>query len=71
MIESFAQLKQLLHNNQPRTAVVAAAHDAHTLQAVFAAQADGLITPILVGHREEILELAQQLDHPLTSATPL
>ena len=71
MIESFAQLKQLLHNTHPRTAVVAAAHDAHALQAVFAAQDDGLITPILVGHREEILELAQKLDHPLTSATQI
>lgn len=71
MIESFAQLKQLLSNTQPHTAVVAAAHDEHTLQAVFAAQDDGLIKPILVGRREEILELAQQLDHPITSNTQI
>lgn len=71
MIESFAQLKQLLSNTQPHTAVVAAAHDEHTLQAVFAAQDDGLIKPILVGRREEILELAQQLGHPITSDTQI
>ena len=71
MIESFAQLKQLLSHTNPRTAVVAAAHDEHTLQAVFAAQDDGLITPILVGNRTEILELAQKLDHPLTPDTQI
>lgn len=69
MIESFAQLKQLIQNTQPRPAVVAAAHDEHTLQAVFAAQDDGLIRPILVGRPDEIQNLAQQLGHPLTRDT--
>ncbi len=69
MIQSFSQLKQSLQNLQPQTAVVAAAHDEHTLQAVFAAQDDGLIRPILVGRREEIFDLAQRLDHPLTNDT--
>ena len=41
--------------------MVAAAHDLHTLEAVFAAQQDGLISPILVGRREEIRSLARQL----------
>lgn len=71
MIESFSQLKQLLKHTQPRSAVVAAAHDEHTLQAVFAAQDDGLICPILVGRPDEIRALAQHLDHPLTSDTIL
>jgi len=66
MIESFVQLKQLLSDVQPCPAVVAAAHDEHTLQAVFAAQDDGLIRPVLVGRRDEILELASHLGHPLT-----
>jgi len=69
MIESFVQLKQLLSDVQPCPAVVAAAHDEHTLQAVFAAQDDGLIRPILVGRKDEILELASHLGHPLTSDT--
>ena len=71
MIQSFSQLKQLLQNVPPSTAVVASAHDEHALQAVFSAQDDGFITPILVGHRGEILELAQKLDHPLTPDTKI
>lgn len=54
MIQSFDQLKQRLSQISPRTAVVAAAHDGHTLQAVLAAQGDGLIRPLLVGHKAEI-----------------
>lgn len=67
MINRFSQLHQLCSHSEPRTAVVAAAHDEHTLQAVFQAQHDGLIRPILVGHREEISDIARHLDHPLTS----
>lgn len=66
MIESFTQLKQRLQHLPPRKAVVAAAHDEHTLQAVFAAQKDGLIEPILVGRREEVLELGQRLGCPVS-----
>ena len=61
VISSFAELKTRLHNLPPKAAVVAAAHDEHTLQAVFAARRDGLIRPILVGRREEILSLACKL----------
>ncbi len=67
MINRFSQLKQLCSQSEPRTAVVAAAHDEHTLQAVFQAQSDGLIRPILVGHRDEISDIARHLGHPLTA----
>ncbi len=66
VIAGFSQLKSKLHNLPPKTAVVAAAHDEHTLQAVFAAQRDGLIRPILVGHREEILSIAHGLGQELS-----
>lgn len=66
MVESFAQLKEHVRSLQPKKAVVAAAHDEHTLQAVFAAQKDGLIQPLLVGRREEILELSRELGHPIS-----
>lgn len=65
VISGFQELKARLRNIPPKPAVVAAAHDEHTLQAVFAAQQDGLIQPVLVGHREEIFKIAQQLGHPL------
>ncbi len=61
VISGFPALKDRLRNLPPKTAVVAAAHDEHTLQAVFAARRDGLIRPILVGHKEEILSAARRL----------
>ena len=61
VISGFPALKDRLRDLPPKTAVVAAAHDEHTLQAVFAARGDGLIRPILVGHKEEILSAARRL----------
>lgn len=65
VISGFPALKDRLHDLPPKAAVVAAAHDEHTLQAVFAARRDGLIRPILVGHREEILSTARRLGEEL------
>lgn len=64
-ISGFQQLKEQLRGLPPKDAVVAAAHDEHTLQAVFAARRDGLIRPILVGRREEIRSIAQALGEEL------
>ena len=61
VITSFPDLKARLHGLPPKTAVVAAAHDEHTLQAVFAARRDNLIRPILVGRKEEILSIARSM----------
>lgn len=65
VISGFPALKDSLRHLPPKAAVVAAAHDAHTLQAVFAARRDGLIRPILVGHREKILSIARDLGEEL------
>lgn len=65
VISGFPALKDRLRDLPPKAAVVAAAHDEHTLQAVFAARRDGLIRPILVGHREEILSTARRLGEEL------
>ncbi len=67
VIASFSDLKTRLHELPPKRAVVAAAHDEHTLQAVFAAWRDGLIHPILVGREESILSIAHSLGEPLDS----
>ena len=61
----FRELQEKLHDLPPRQAVIAAAHDEHTLQAVFAARRDGLIRPILVGHGEEIRSIAHRLGEKL------
>lgn len=68
VIAGFSELKARLCKKTPKTAVVAAAHDEHTLQAVFAARRDGLIRPILVGRREEILAMAHGLGEELDPA---
>ena len=68
VITGFEELKQRLQDLPPKPAVVAAAHDAHTLEAVFAARKDGLIEPILVGRREEILAIAARLGEVLSEA---
>lgn len=65
VIAGFSELKSRLRSLPPKAAVVAAAHDEHTLQAVFAARRDGLIRPVLVGRREEILTIAHTLGEEL------
>ena len=66
VISGFSALKSRLQHLSPREAVVAAAHDEHTLQAVFAARRDGLIRPILVGRRNEIRSIARSLGEELS-----
>ena len=60
-ISGFQQLKQDLKHIPPKAAVVAAAHEEHTLQAVRKAQEDGLIRPVLVGDAAEIQRLTQAM----------
>ena len=62
VISGFHELRSRLREAEPVRAVVAAAHDRHTLEAVFQAQADGLISPILVGDVEKIRAIARKLD---------
>lgn len=69
MITGFQQLRERPRGLPPKDAVVAAAHDEHTLQAVFAARRDGLIRPVLVGRREEIRAIARALGEELDPDT--
>ena len=66
VISGFEELKGRLGDISPVPAVVAAANDRHTLQAVFAASRDGVIRPILVGERTGLNALARELGHPLS-----
>ena len=61
VISGFQELKTQLREAVPQRAVVAAAHEEHTLEAVFQAQRDGLIRPILVGDGEKIRAIARAL----------
>jgi len=48
-------------NKAPKVAVVAGADDAHVLEAVFTAQAMGIVTPLLTGTREKIEIIIDEL----------
>lgn len=50
---------------EPCTMAVAAAQDADVLTAVYSAAEQGLIKPLLVGHKEDILRIAQESGLPV------
>jgi len=60
MYKSFDELSKSINAGQ-RTLVVAAAHDEHTLEAVFAASVEFGTQYVLVGDREKILSLSLNL----------
>lgn len=66
VLNRFSQLKDRLNTCETKPAVVAAAHDRHTLEGVLLAQRDGLIRPILVGQRQKIMEIAEEIGLPIT-----
>lgn len=58
---SFCDLRSGLNAQAPKTIVVAAAHDNHTLEAVFSAAGELPMQYILVGNREKILDISSGL----------
>lgn len=61
MIKNFEDLKEKLDYTKAKTIVVAAAHDEHTLEAVFLASKKMPMKYILVGNREKIKQIANKL----------
>lgn len=59
-LKHLSEFKNLLDKNQRRRLVLAAAEDLNALSAVMKAAADGIIEPILVGDKEELLRLAAE-----------
>lgn len=64
MYKSYEELvKKLVSlNKPPKKAVVAGAGDEHTLEAVFAVQEKGFITPVLVGEKKDITQKLSELN---------
>lgn len=61
VINSFQQLIERVSNFEgKKKVVVVAAHDEHTLEAVFKAKEDNLVEPVLVGHKEKIEEILKR-----------
>lgn len=70
MIHNFDELKQRLAVQTGKSKVaVAAAHDLHTLEALQQAVKDELIVPVLIGRKNEILELLAKLQFHLPQET--
>ena len=65
MLNRFSDLYAPAKAGKPKTVAVACAHDAHTLEAVLHAQAEGILHALLIGHRDEILSIAAALGHSL------
>ena len=62
MIKNFVQLKERLKNMPvKRRVAVAPAQDLHTLQAVMQAAKDGIVIPVLIGKKAEILQIFQAI----------
>lgn len=55
-------LVQIAKNKEKVKIVVAAAEDRHVLEAIKNAYEKGLITPLLVGNKEKILEISKSID---------
>ena len=60
MFRNFKELSNTLSDGEPKTLVVAAAHDEHTLEAVYTAAETLPMRYILVGDREKIMKISGQ-----------
>jgi len=61
MFKNFTELKGSLSASEPKTLVVASAHDKHTLEAVYEAVESLPMKYILVGDKAKILEISREL----------
>ena len=62
-LRNFQELiNKVQNNNSKKRVAVAAAHDDHTLEAVFRAAQDKLVEPVLIGNKEKIAEIIKSLN---------
>ncbi|WP_426350326.1 phosphate acyltransferase [Alloiococcus sp. CFN-8] len=63
MYRNFEDLikKRLDLNGSPKKLILAGAEDAHALEAVFMAQAKGYISPVLVGDKDKIVKIIENI----------
>ncbi len=61
-LKNFKELVEKVQNsNSIKKVAVAAAHDKHTLEAVFRAVSDKLVEPVLVGKKDEIIKILKDI----------
>jgi len=60
-LKNFDEVIRSATSGKPRRMVVAAAADEHSLEAVFRAAGEGMVSPVLVGGKQEILPILEKL----------
>jgi len=68
-VDNFAQLEQLLAGRSPGRIAVAAAHDSHVLESVHDVWQKGYASPILIGDKEKIFAIADELQIDVSHMT--
>jgi len=68
-VDNFAQLEQLLTGRSPGRIAVAAAHDSHVLESVHDVWQKGYASPILIGDKEKIFAIADELQIDVSHMT--
>lgn len=68
-MDNFAQLEQLLTGRSPGRIAVAAAHDSHVLESVHDVWQKGYASPILIGDKEKIFAIADELQIDVSHMT--
>lgn len=66
MLKNFQALRDKVENGAPKTVAVACAHDPHTLEAVFHAAEEGILRYILIGRKDDILQIGTELAHEVS-----
>mgnify|MGYP001145595234 FL=1 len=66
MLRDFQALRERVGTAAPKTVAVACAHDGHTLEAVLRAAEEGILRYVLVGRKEDILRIGQELGHSIS-----
>ena len=69
MLKDFKALRDRVQSGAPKTVAVACAHDAHTLEAVLHAAAEGILRYILVGRKDDIIRIGHELGHTISEET--
>ena len=67
ILKDFKQLRQLVESVDKRTVAVIAAHDAHTLEAVLKTKDEGILDHILIGKKDEIIKIGNELGYDVSS----
>ena len=67
ILKDFKQLRQLVESVDKRTVAVVAAHDAHTLEAVLKTKDEGILDHILIGKKDDIIKIGNELGYDVSS----